>query len=161
MILHRIQVWEGKKIRNKGKQAYFWDFLTIPGTSHFQVVLFSQSWPLCCLTTPWGWRLDTWNSCKVAPKLQSNDLTHHCQCSPSLHLPTAHWAYHNTGHTAHTANTCWWDGSLSPPLWHLTNDRLPSLTSIPVLAPFLFSTALQMQSSTWTTWWGYMTHFSL
>ena len=162
MILHRIQVWEGKKTRNKGKQAYFWDFLTIPGTSHLQVVLFSR-------TTLAPVLLD--NSLKL--KIRYSELMQSCpqaqkrwprSSSPELFSPppsqnprglTQHWVCRGC-----STNTCWCIDPFHPRCGISLMTSLPSFTSIPVLAPFLFSTALQMQSSTWTTWWGYMTHFS-
>lgn len=144
MILHSIQVWERKKTRNKRKQAYFWDFLTIPGTSHLQVVPFSRTILAPVL-------LD--NSLKL--KIRYLELRQSCPqaqkrwpCSslPVLFFPppphdplglTQHWA-----HRGCSTNTCWWDRPLSPPLWHLTNDQPAIFDFSSGTGPFPFLNSL-------------------
>ena len=135
MILHRIRVWKGKKTRNKGKQACLWDFLTIPGTCHLQVVLFPrrilspglldnslklkisylelmQSWPLSpgALTL-----LITTNGHHTVPLWTSKQTHNSIALLPSsLTLLSTQWALHKHFLMGQV---------LTPPLWHLTNDQ--------------------------------------
>ena len=141
MILHRIQVWEGKKTRNKGKQAYFWDFLTIPGTSHLQVVLFSR-------TTLAPVLLD--NSLKL--KVRYSELMQSCpqaqkrwphSSSPELFSPppsqnprglTQHWVCRGC-----STNTCWCIDPFHPRCGISLNDQSAIFNSGTGPFPFLNS----------------------